>query len=551
VTPDDLAEVILGAVRGCVDSGELAVNVPVRVSVERPKIRAHGDYATNVALVLAKEAGRPPREVAEVIAARLRQHEGITQVDVAGPGFLNLTLADQALGLIARSVVTAGNDYGRTQVLAGQRINLEFVSANPTGPVHVGGARWAAVGDALARLFQASGAEVTREYYFNDAGSQIMRFAASLYAAAVGTPTPPNGYGGTYIADIAAQVVAIRPDVTERPADEAVEVFRVEGVALMWAEIKRTLADFGVVFDVYFSEQDLHDDGELGAALKRLRDNGHVFESDGAVWLRTTDYGDDKDRPIVKSNGEFTYIAVDAAYYLNKRDRGFGKVLIILGSDHHGYIGRYRAMAAAYGDDPNETLEIIIGQQVNLLRNGQPVRMSKRAGDVITLDDLVDAVGVDAGRYALTRSSMDSQIDIDLDLWARATNDNPVFYVQYAHARIASLLRNAVELGLTRDPAADLGLLATDAEGDLLRALGEYPRVVSSAAEFRAPHRVARYLEELAAIYHRFYDNCRVLPHGDQPADPLTFARLELVEATRVVLANGLGLLGVRAPERM
>ncbi len=551
MTPDDLAEVILGAVRDCVDAAELAVAIPERVSVERPKVRAHGDYATNVALILAKAAGRPPREVAQLIASRLREHDGIAQVEVAGPGFLNLTLADQALGLIARAVVSAGAGYGRSDVMAGQRLNLEFVSANPTGPVHLGSARWAAVGDALARLFAANGADVAREYYFNDAGAQITRFAASLYAAAMGAPTPPDGYGGTYIADIASQVVGLHPDVRDRPAAEAVEIFAREGVALMWDEIKRTLADFGVVFDVYFSEQSLHETGELDAAMKRLRDQGHVFEAAGALWLRTTDFGDDKDRVLLKSDGEWTYIARDCAYYLNKRERGSDKVLIILGSDHHGYIGRYRALAAAYGDDPDQTLEIIIGQQVNLVRDGEPLRMSKRAGTVITLHDLVDAIGVDAGRYALTRSSMDSQIDIDLDLWARATSDNPVFYVQYAHARIASLLRNAAQLGLQRDPDADLGLLSTDPEGDLLRALGEFPRVVASAAEFRAPHRVARYLEELAGTYHRFYDNCRVLPHGDQPADTLTFARLELVEATRVVLANGLGLLGVSAPERM
>jgi len=551
VTPDDLAKVILDAVRGCVGSGELAVAVPARVAVERPRARAHGDYATNVALQLAKAAGCASREIAELIALRLRRQEGVAQVDIAGPGFLNITLADEALGLIARSVVTAGAGYGRTRVLAGQRINLEFVSANPTGPVHLGGARWAAVGDALARVFEASGAEVTREYYFNDAGSQITRFATSLYAAATGAPIPPDGYGGTYIADIASQVAERHPDVRDRPVAEAIEVFGRDGVTLMWEEIKRTLADFGVAFDVYFSEQALHDKGELDAALKRLRDQGHTFEADGAVWLRTTDFGDDKDRVLVKSNGDWTYIAVDAAYYLDKRERGFDKVVIILGSDHHGYVGRYRALAAAFGDDPDQTLEMIIGQMVNLLRDDRPVRMSKRAGTVITLDDLVEAVGVDAGRYALTRSSMDSVIEIDLDLWAQATSDNPVFYVQYAHARIASLLRHAADLGVRGDPGADLGLLSTERESDLLRALGEFPRVVASAAELRAPHRVARYLEELAGIYHRFYDSSRVLPHGDEPASPLTFARLELVEATRVVLANGLGLLGVSAPERM
>jgi len=551
VTPDDLGQAIRAAVRACVERGDLAIAVPERVTVERPKVRAHGDYATNVALQIAKAAGRPPREAAETIAAELRQHSGVRAVDVAGPGFLNITLAGDALGGIVRTVLNAAQAYGRTSVLAGQRINLEFVSANPTGPIHLGHTRWAAVGDALGRLLTASGAEVTREFYVNDAGAQISRFAASLYAAAIGAPMPPDGYVGAYIADIAAQVLALCPEVDLGDPAEAVEVFRRQGVPLMLEDIKTALAGFGVVFDVYFSEKDLHDKGELDSALKRLRDQGHVFEADGAVWLRSTDFGDDKDRPLIKSNGAWTYIAADAAYYLDKRERGFDKVVIMLGADHHGYIRRYRAMAAAYGDDPDQTLEILIGQMVTLTRAGEPVKMSKRAGNIVSLEDLVEAIGVDAARYALARSSTDSQIDIDLDLWTRATNDNPVFYVQYAHARIASLLRNAAELGLHRDSDTDLGLLQTQPETDLLRALGEFPRVVASAAELRAPHRVARYLEELAGIYHRFYDSSRVLPYGDEPAVPLTFARLELVEATRVVLGNGLALLGVTAPERM
>jgi arginyl-tRNA synthetase len=551
VTPAELSAVVRDAVRRSIDAGDLTVPVPDAVTVERPKNRAHGDYATNVAMRLAKPAGRPPREVADLLADRLREHDGIAQVDVAGPGFLNLTLADDALGLIARATVTAGEAYGRTDAFAGHRLNLEFVSANPTGPLHLGHARWAAVGDALARLLRAGGAEVAREYYFNDAGSQITRFAASLYAAAIGAPTPPDGYGGTYVADIASEVVAAHPDVLGHDAAEATEVFRREGVALMFAEIKRSLADFGVVFDVFFSEKTLHEKGELDAALKRLTEHGDVYEADGATWLRTTKYGDDKDRVLVRSNGEWTYFAADCAYYLDKRERGFDRVVIMLGADHHGYIGRYRAMVAAYGDDPDANLEILIGQMVNLFRDGEPVRMSKRAGTVIGLEDLVDALGTDAARYALARSSTDSTIDLDLDLWARQTNDNPVFYVQYAHARISSLLRNARDLGVQRGEDADFALLSTEREGDLLRALGEFPRVVSSAAELRAPHRVARYLEELAGTYHRFYDTCRVLPQGDEEATPLTAARLWLCEATRVVLANGLGLLGVSAPERM
>jgi arginyl-tRNA synthetase len=551
VTPADLGDAVVAAVRGAVADGELAVEPPASVLVERPKNRDHGDYATNVALQLAKPAGRPPREVAEIVAGRLRETPGVEAVDVAGPGFLNITLAAAAQGELARTIVTAGVEYGRSDTLAKQRLNLEFVSANPTGPVHIGAVRWAAVGDALGRILAAAGADVVREYYFNDAGSQIDSFARSLLASARGEPPPENGYAGAYIEEIAAAIVAEHPDAASLPADEAAELFRREGVERMFAEIKNSLADFGVVFDVYFNEKSLHDKGELDVALARLTEQGHVYEQDDAVWVRTTDFGDDKDRVVRKRGGEWTYFAADCAYYLDKRDRGFDRCIYMLGADHHGYVGRMRAMAACFGDDPDRTVDILIGQLVNLIKDGEPVRMSKRAGNLVLLADLVDAIGVDAARYALARYSSDSPIDLDLDLWARQTNDNPVFYVQYAHARIASLLRNAVELGIERGSDFDAALLAEPREGDLLAALGEFPRIVASAAELREPHRVARYLEDLAGTYHRFYDACRVLPMGDEPATDLTRARLWLVEATRIVLSSGLGLLGVTAPDRM
>jgi arginyl-tRNA synthetase len=553
VTPEQLSDVVRSAVAAAVERGGLAVAVPDEVVIDRPKNPEHGDYATNVALRLAKSAGRPPREVAELLATELRAVDGIAGVDVAGPGFLNITLAKDALGQLAVRAVTAGEAYGHTDTLAGQKLNLEFVSANPTGPVHIGGTRWAAVGDALGRLLTASGAQVTREYYFNDAGSQIDRFAKSLQAAAHGREVPEDGYAGAYIGDIAARVVAAEPGVLDRSEDEQLAVFRARGVELMWDEIRGSLADFGVVFDVYFSERTLHETGALDKAINRLREQGHVYESEGAVWLRTTDFADDKDRVLVKSDGERTYFAADCAYYLDKRDRGFDKVVIMLGADHTGYVGRYKALVAAMGDDPDSNLEILIGQLVNLVRNGEPVRMSKRAGTVVNLEDLVEAIGADAARYALARASVDQQIDLDLDAWTRQTNDNPVFYVQYAHARIASLLRGAQELGLHLGEAADvdIALLEHPREGDLLRAIGDFPRVVASAAELRAPHRVARYLEELAGTYHRFYDSCRVLPRGDEEATPLTTARLWLCAATATVLRNGLAVLGVSAPERM
>ncbi|RBY87237.1 arginine--tRNA ligase [Blastococcus sp. TBT05-19] len=553
MTPEQLQDVVRTAVAAVVERGELSVEVPADVVIERPKVREHGDYATNIALRLAKPAGRPPRDVAGLLAEELRAHAGIATVEIAGPGFLNIVLAQGALGRIAVDAVTAGDAYGRTDSLAGQRLNLEFVSANPTGPVHIGGTRWAAVGDALGRLLEASGASVTREYYFNDAGAQIDRFALSLMAAAAGRPVPEDGYAGDYISEIAQQVLAAEPGLLEQPEVEQQERFRVRGVDLMFAEIKRTLADFGVVFDVYFSERTLHETGALDKAITRLRENGHVYEADGAVWLRTTDFGDDKDRPLIKSDGAPTYFAADCAYYLDKRDRGFDKVVIMLGADHAGYVGRYKALSAAVGDDPEVNLEILLGQLVNLVRDGQPLRMSKRAGTVVLLEDLVEAVGADAARYALARASVDQTIDLDLDLWSRQTNDNPVFYVQYAHARISSVLRNAADLGIAPgDPAGvDVSLLTHERENTLLRALGEFPRVITAAAELRAPHRVARYLEELAGTYHRFYDSCRILPMGDEEPGELHRARLTLCAATATVLRNGLAVLGVSAPERM
>ncbi|HSP36956.1 MAG TPA: arginine--tRNA ligase [Frankiaceae bacterium] len=555
MTPDDLAAAIRAVVVAAVQSGDLDVPVPEAVTVERPKNREHGDYATNVALQLAKPARRPPRAVAELLVARLREAEGIASVDVAGPGFLNIRL--ESLGRIAATVVQAGEGYGRNAQATGERINLEFVSANPTGPIHLGGTRWAAVGDALARVLRASGAQVAREYYFNDAGVQIDRFAASLDAAARDAAVPADGYAGAYISDIAAAVVDARPGLLDEPEEKRLDAFRRDGVELMFASIKANLHSFGVDFDVYFSERTLHESGEVTAAVDRLKAQGHTYEADGALWLRTTDFGDDKDRVLLKSDGTTTYFTADAAYYLDKRNRGFDRCVYMLGADHHGYVARLKALAACAGDDPERNIEILIGQLVSLVREGVPVRMSKRAGTVITLDDLVEAVGVDAARYSLVRSSIDSTIELDLDLLAKQTNDNPVFYVQYAHARIASLLRNAREFGVEpSDPAeVDVSLLTHDRESDLLRTLGDFPRIVASSAELRAPHRVARYLEELAGTYHRFYDACRVLPPGlktgDEQAVPLTYARLLLVQATRVVLRNGLGLLGVAAPERM
>jgi arginyl-tRNA synthetase len=521
------------------------------VAVERPRNRDHGDWASSIALKIAKPLGANPREIAAELAAGLEQLTDVASVEIAGPGFINIRLEAAAAGALAKTIVDQGTVYGTGHRYDGLKINLEFVSANPTGPIHMGGVRWAAVGDSLARVLAAEGAEVTREYYFNDHGSQIDRFARSVLASYLGEPTPEDGYGGAYIGDIAANVLAkYDGDVAALGRDAQQEVFRAIGVDLMFTEIKDKLHGFGVDFDVYFHEDSLHESGAVNRAIERLREQGHIFEADGAIWLRTTTFGDDRDRVIIRSNGEPAYISGDLGYYLDKRERGFDQCLIMLGADHHGYVGRMMAMVSAFGDEPGVNLQILIGQMVNLLKDGEPVRMSKRAGTIVTLDDLVDAVGVDAGRYALVRSNSDSQLDIDLDLLGKRTNDNPVFYVQYAHARTCSVARNASSSGVERTVFAP-ELLVHDSESALLGVLQEFPRVVAQAAELREPHRVARYIEEVAGYYHRWYDNCRVIPLGEEPVTDLHRTRLWLNDATGQVIRNGLGLLGVTAPERM
>jgi arginyl-tRNA synthetase len=552
VTPAALAELIRETATEVLTARGLdSAVLPPTVNVERPRNPEHGDYATNVAMQSARRLGVAPRELAEWLAVALAANEEVASAEVAGPGFVNVRLAAGSHGAIVREVLDRGEGYGHGDEFAGRNINLEFVSANPTGPLHLGHTRWAAVGDALGRLLNARGAKVAREYYFNDAGAQIDRFVRSLVAVARNEPVPEDGYRGAYVAEIAAEVLRREPGVLEQPEAQRDETFRHVGVGLMFDAIKASLHEFRTDFDVYTHEQSLHESGAVDAAVARLKESDHLYFADGAWWLRSSEFGDDKDRPVIRSDGTPAYIAGDLAYYLDKRARGFDLCIYMLGADHHGYIARLRAAAAALGHDI-DSVEVLIGQMVSLSRAGEPLRMSKRAGTMITMDDLVDAIGVDAARYALIRSSVDSQLDIDLDAWARRTNDNPVFYVQYAHARLSSLERNAAELGVRFDPATvDYGLLRHEREGELVRTIGEFGRVVRSAAELREPHRVARYLEELAGAYHRFYDSCRVLPLGDEPTTPLHEARLALCAAARQVLANGLGLLGVSAPERM
>ena len=549
---EQLEAAIKAALERAFKAGSLSGQIPEAIKLERPKDRDHGDYATSIALQLAKPAGKNPRDVAQIICDLLAGTEGISQVDIAGPGFINITLnrADQAE--LVTTILKATKDYGKGSALAGVSINLEFISANPTGPLHLGHTRWAAVGDSLGRVLSAAGADVKREFYINDRGNQMDLFGASVEAAALGLPIPEDGYKGAYISDLAKEVVASNASITSLPEGERHPAFREAAYALQLKDQQRVLDTFGTHFDVWFSERSLHDQGAVEHGLEKLRKQGHVFEEEGAIWLRTTDFGDDKDRVLTKSDGSLTYFSSDTAYYINKRERGFDICIYMLGADHHGYVGRLKAIAACAGDDPEYNIHVLIGQLVKIMEGGEEVKLSKRAGTIITLEELVEKVGVDAARYTLIRYPVDTPMVMDIDILKRNTNENPVYYVQYAHARIAAVLRNADELKIPVDLAAfDSSQLVHDRENELLGALAEFPRVVQSAAELRQPHRVARYLEELAGTYHGFYADCRVLPMGEENPSPLHTARLLLCASTKQVIKNGLDLLGVSAPERM
>ncbi|MGY2875717.1 arginyl-tRNA synthetase [Marmoricola sp. URHA0025 HA25] len=555
MNPAQLSAAVVDALSALVAEGalDLPEGVPAEVTVERPRQKGHGDYATNVAMQLAKKAGTNPRALGEVLAARLREADGVSAVEVAGPGFLNITVEAGAQGQVAAEIVAAGASYGHTEVLAGQSVNVEFISANPTGPLHLGHTRWAVLGDAIGRGLGAAGAAVTREFYINDRGVQMDHFADSIVAAALGEPTPEDGYAGEYIADLAKAVEAESAGIFDLPPDERRTAVRAKGYELQLREQQEALARFNTHFDVWFSEQSLHASGSVPETLQRLKDLGHVYENDGALWMRTTEFGDDKDRVLIKSDGELTYFASDTAYYLNKRSRGFDHCIYLLGADHHGYVNRLRAMAACVGDDPDETLDVMIGQLVKIVRDGVELKLSKRAGTLVTLDELVEEIGVDALRYSLARYPADSPLVLDVAEITKASNDNPVYYVQYGHARTCRMMENAADIGMSLPDDFDPSLLSHERDRALLRALAEFPRVVAGAAELREPHRIARYLEDTTAIFNRWYDTkeCRMLPQGDEPVTPANEARLMLVVASRVVLANGLDLLGVSAPERM
>ena len=561
MTPQELADHIRSAVKSAISTGQLALSeldIPTEIVVERPKNLDHGDWATNIAMQLGKKAGLNPRAAAEILQPFLSQLPGVDEVEIAGPGFINLRLSAASQGELVLAVIAKGNAFGRGTKLAGKKINVEFISANPTGPLHLGHTRWAAVGDAIARVLEAEGASSSREFYVNDLGVQMDKFGASVKAAALGETIPEDGYHGAYIPELAKQVVLENPEIIDLSEPERSDAFRDAAYALQLTDQKRVLDNFNTHFDVWYSEKSLHTSGAVERGFEKLKSQGHMFIEGGATWLRTSDFDDDKDRVLIKADGALTYFASDTAYYVDKRNRGFDLCIYLLGADHHGYVNRLRAVAACAGDNPDENIQILIGQMVKMLKNGEEVRLSKRAGNIITLEDLVDEVGVDAARYSLIRYPVESPLVLELDLLVSSTNDNPVYYVQYAHARIASVIRNAAELGLI--PAAtsdwdpktfDPSQLTDDREGALLGLLADYPRVVASAAELREPHRIARYIEEVATSYHSFYASCRVLPQGDEPVTSLNIARLWLCGATRQVIFNGLELLGVSAPERM
>jgi arginyl-tRNA synthetase len=547
---DEISAAILQVLRDA--HSQLKCDIPTSLTLERPKNRDHGDYATSIALALSKPSGIAPRKIAEIIVAGLKARKDIAALEIAGPGFVNITLDKSSQGGVIANILAAGKTFGHGNKLNGIAINLEFISANPTGPLHLGHTRWAAVGDALGRVLSAAGAKVAREFYINDRGVQMDKFGASLQSAALGQPRPEDGYHGAYIDDLAKEVVQANPEVLKLSGEEQTFAFRDIGYKLQLAQQQSVLDKFGTHFDVWFSEKSLYDNNFFAHCQEVLKSKGHVFEDGGAIWLRTTDFGDDKDRVMVKSDGSMAYFASDSAYYISKRERGFEICIYMLGADHHGYTGRLKALAACNGDDPEYNVDVLIGQMVKIMEGGEEVKLSKRAGTIITLEELVEKVGVDAARYTLIRYPVDTPMVMDVDVLRSRTNENPVYYVQYAHARICAVLRNATDLGIKYGP--DLiypELLVHERERELIGALGEFPRVVAGAAELREPHRVARYVEELAGVYHRFYADCRVLPLGDETPSELHSARATLCSATAQVISNGLELLGVSAPEKM
>ena len=552
MTPEQLSEKIKSTLTQLQSAGDMPTVEMVEIRIERPKNSTFGDYSSNVAMTLSAKLNLPAREIAEKIINQMRQISEIERMDIAGPGFINFTLAKGSQAELIKEILEKTIDYGRSNSLSGLTFNVEFISANPTGPLHLGHTRWAAVGDCLSRVLTAAGAKVVKEFYVNDRGFQMDKFGESIRAAALAQATPADGYHGAYIADLAQQIVKSDPDILNLAEAESLVAFREAGYKLQLAQQQQVLAIFRTVFDVWYSERTLHESGAVEKGLAVLRKHGHVYELAGATWLRTTDFNDDKDRVLIKADGEYTYFASDTAYYVDKRTRGMDVNIYLLGADHHGYVNRLKAVAACAGDDQDKNIEVLIGQLVKMTKDGQEVKLSKRAGNIITLEDLVEEVGVDAARYTLSRYPVDSPLTLDINLLTSHTNDNPVFYVQYAHARICAVLRTAGERNISYNLSEfNPAVLTHEKETDLIKTLAEFPQILELSATLREPHRIARYLEELAGVYHRFYDACRVLPPADESADSVVIARLLLSSATKQVLVNGLELLGVSQPEKM
>jgi arginyl-tRNA synthetase len=550
-----LASTVLDALGAAQKAGDLPPVDPLpAVELERPSRSEHGDWSTSVALQLAKPAGRKPRDVAEILVKHMAPPETVARVEIAGPGFINFYLTHAWLAGTVREVEEAGDAWGRTQAAEPERIQVEFVSANPTGPLHLGHGRWAAIGDSLANVLDAAGHSVAREFYVNDQGRQMELFGRSIAARYLqiferDAGIPEGGYEGAYVTGLAKEIAGEVGDrYVDAPDDERVTFFREEGERRMLAHQREVLERFGVVYDEWFSERSLHESGAVQRVIEVLRELGHVYEQEGATWLRTTDFDDDKDRVLVKSDGELAYLAPDIAYFMDKIRRGFERLIYLWGADHHGHVRRMVAAIRALGEDP-EHAEFIIGQLVNLLRGGKPFRMSKRTGEFVTFDELLDEVGKDAARYLLVRQGADTPLDFDIEQAVAQSQDNPVFYVQYAHARIASIGRHAQEQGIALAPVAEVELkeLQHESELELLRTISEFPEVIEVAARLRAPHRITRYAEDLAASFHAFYRDCRVV--SDDAS--LTQARLHLSRAAQITLANALRLLGVSAPDSM
>jgi arginyl-tRNA synthetase len=550
---EKLTQLVTEALERAQRTGRLPIDELPPVVLEHPREKAHGDWATNAAMMLAKPAKMAPRAIADIIVESLGDTSRyFEKIEIAGPGFINFYLSNEWLYDVLRQIFDEGEKFGYSDRGAGQRVQVEFVSANPVGPMHIGHGRWAAVGDTLSNVLAANGYEVEREFYVNDYGNQMNIFAKSVavrYAELLGQdiPFPEDGYHGEYIKDIAREIIVDEDDSYLGMAEaEREAIFKDRAYKQVLEHLKVTLEAMGVHFDTWFSERTLHESYAVEIAIAELRERGYVYDHEGAVWFKATEFGEEKDRVLIRANGEPTYFAADIAYHRNKLERGFNTLINIWGADHHGYIGRMKAAIQALGY-PSDALEIIIGQLVNLLRGGEPVRMSKRTGEMVTLDELLEEVGRDAVRYFFLMRSTDSAVDFDIDLAKQQSNDNPVYYVQYAHARISSIVRFAEAEGVNLSGRINCGVLATEPELDLIRKLAEWPEILERAARQRAPHPLTAYAQELASTFHYFYTKCRVVSEDQE----LSTARMALCEATTTVLRSVLSILGVDAPERM